>query len=384
MRSFVLAFLCFASFALTSQAQWDLQNSHTTANLRGIDNVDGRVAWASGANGTILRTEDGGHLWQTCVVPTEAEELDFRGIQAFDENTAIVMSSGKGDLSRIYKTTDGCKSWKLTFANPDKDGFWDAIRINKEKPTLTTTDWANRMYGVLIGDPVNGIFSIWETYDSGSHWERFNANDKKHQPKSEKNESLFAAGNGALAVPGNNAGFTFVTGGGSARICSGSAHSPFDAAYWIAVDCNRLPFGLGPSAGAVALGTRPVRGPHGLTYYDVLIVGGDYREPSAESPSLFFPGVPRIILGYKRGERSIVSPQGYRSSVAYDEAAKMWIAIGPSGTDVSPDNGKSWSALKPKAGRPADADKDWNGISLPFVVGQSGRIGKLRDDAYKP
>src|SRR5271156_6997854 len=97
------------------QAQWDIEESHTTASLRGIHNVGGGVAWASGSNGTVLRTEDGGYLWQTCAVPPDAEKLDFRGIQAFDANTAIVMSSGKGDLSRLYKTTNACQTWTLLF-----------------------------------------------------------------------------------------------------------------------------------------------------------------------------------------------------------------------------------------------------------------------------
>src|SRR5579863_8502326 len=114
-----------------AHAQWQILNSNTAADLRGIDNVGGGVAWASGTNGTVLRTEDGGYLWQTCTVPPGAEKLDFRGIQAFDANTAIVMSSGTGDLSRLYKTTDGCQTWKLIFTNPDKDGFWDAYRIDK-------------------------------------------------------------------------------------------------------------------------------------------------------------------------------------------------------------------------------------------------------------
>jgi photosystem II stability/assembly factor-like uncharacterized protein len=46
-------------------------------------------------------------------MPADAANLDFRGIQAFDASTAIVMSSGKGDLSRLYKTTDACATWKL-------------------------------------------------------------------------------------------------------------------------------------------------------------------------------------------------------------------------------------------------------------------------------
>ena len=122
--------------ASSSHAQWTLQTSNTTADLRGIHSIGGGVAWASGTNGTVLRTEDGGYVWQSCTVPPGAEKLDFRGIQAFDANTAIVMSSGKGDLSRLYKTTDGCHSWKLIFTNPDKDGFWDAMLLRSRRMGL--------------------------------------------------------------------------------------------------------------------------------------------------------------------------------------------------------------------------------------------------------
>src|SRR5260370_29377652 len=140
------------------QAQWDIEESHTTASLRGIHNAGGGVAWASGTNGTVLRTEDGGYLWQTCTIPPGAEKLDFRGIQAFDENTAIVMSSGKGDLSRLYKTTDGCQTWKLLFTNPDKEGFWDAIQF------------MDRDHGYLLGDPVNNTFQCWRTRYASDNW----------------------------------------------------------------------------------------------------------------------------------------------------------------------------------------------------------------------
>ena len=127
LRLLLLALLFAATAA---RAQFDIEESHTTASLRGIHNVGAGVAWASGTNGTVLRTEDGGYLWQTCTIPPGAEKLDFRGIQAFDANTAIVMSSGPGDQSRLYKTMDGCQTWKLLFTNPDKEGFWDAIQFS--------------------------------------------------------------------------------------------------------------------------------------------------------------------------------------------------------------------------------------------------------------
>jgi photosystem II stability/assembly factor-like uncharacterized protein len=94
-----------AATTATSRAQWQLQDAHTTADLRGIDNVGGGVAWASGSDGTILRTEDAGFVWQLCAKPPNGEHLDFRAIQAFDNNTAIIMSSGKGAIASSASRT---------------------------------------------------------------------------------------------------------------------------------------------------------------------------------------------------------------------------------------------------------------------------------------
>src|SRR5438874_13081544 len=106
-----------------AQAQWTIQDSHTTADLRGIHSIGNGIAWASGTEGTVLRTTNDGKDWQHCATPPDAARLDFRGIQAFDTSTAIIMSSGKGPLSRLYKTTDACQTWKLVFTNPDPEGF---------------------------------------------------------------------------------------------------------------------------------------------------------------------------------------------------------------------------------------------------------------------
>ena len=62
-RSIVLL-ACLASAAShvvgQSNAPWEMLQSGTTAGLRGIDSVDGTIAWASGTAGTVLRTLDGG------------------------------------------------------------------------------------------------------------------------------------------------------------------------------------------------------------------------------------------------------------------------------------------------------------------------------------
>ena len=73
-----------------------------------------------------------------------------------------------------------------------------------------------------------------------------------------------------------------------------------------------------------------------------------------------------------------MQPAGYRSAVAFDDERERFIAVGPGGTDVSSDDAVSWIPMRPGPGDAADADKHWTSISLPYVVGEHGRIGILR------
>lgn len=72
--------------------------------------------------------------------------------------------------------------------------------------------------------------------------------------------------------------------------------------------------------------------------------------------------------------------------MAYDDSAKTWITVGPNGTDISTDDGRNWRALRPDPTRheATDADRNWNALSLPFVVGPHGRIGKLNPKTLTP
>jgi len=379
--AFFVAFL-FAGLS-SGNAQWEIEESHTTADLRGIDSVGNGIVWASGSGRTVLRTTDNGVHWHTCAVPTSAEKLDFRGIQAFDENTAIVMSSGKGDLSRLYKTTDGCQTWKLLFTNPDKEGFWDAIQfIDANRFPM------DRDFGMLLGDPVDGHFVVFLTFDRGEHWER----QIKQAPEAQPGEAIFAASNSSLIIP-RMIEREFVTGGTTASRIVEFSVFPEDTSFvrdakvlpgavefygpgqrrWGA---SKLPLTYGASAGAFSIAARPW-GPPNQIGQTIVIVGGDYQHPNST----------KEIAAYSSPEGikpAQTPPRGYRSSVAYDPAQKLWITVGPNGTDISTDDGKNWRALKPSASDAPDADQHWNALSLPFVVGPHGRIGKLNAKTLAP
>jgi hypothetical protein len=61
----------------------------------------------------------------------EEQNQTFAEFRLLSSQTAVVMSSGKGDLSRLYKTRDACRSWRLVFTNPDREGSWAAIQFAK-------------------------------------------------------------------------------------------------------------------------------------------------------------------------------------------------------------------------------------------------------------
>ncbi len=120
------------------------------------------------------------------------------------------------------------------------------------------------------------------------------------------------------------------------------------------------------AAGAFALATH-----HGAG----IAVGGDYRKPDQSA------GTADFLNPFGGWSPSNSQPHGYRSAVAYFAAKDTWITVGPNGTDISSDDGRNWQPLRPGPNDAADADKHWNALSLPFVVGEHGRIGVLRADA---
>ena len=378
MRSALLAAaLCLVCSA--APAQWQILDAHTAADLRGIDSVGNGVAWASGTNGTILRTEDGGYEWQLCAIPPGGAKLDFRGIQAFDNKIAVVMSSGKGDLSRLYKTTDGCQTWKLVFTNSDKDGFWDAVRFESNTKSRNGHKW-----GVLVGDPVQGRFVAYTTKDLGDTWEALNKRWVKVMPKAAESESLFAASNTAADAVGDANNLAFVTGGSSGsqlyHLTGGGLI--LDAFWsWPSFELTSLKFPHSTSSqGAFSLTHRQVD----QVTFDFMVVGGDYANPNSIGYAAYLPAATYNLLGrHQHAINSANPPHGYRSAVAYDSSTNSWITVGPNGTDVSTDDGKNWHPLKPGPTDQPDADQHWNALSLPFVVGPHGRIGRLEADALK-
>ncbi len=300
--------LLLLACCLTASAQtWVMQESGTTASLRGVSAVNAQVVWASGAGGTYLRTTDGGAHWTAAKVPG-AESLDFRDIHAVDEHTAYLMSAGKGNLSRIYKTTDGGNNWTLQLANPDAQGFFDALAF-----------WDPR-HGIALGDPVDGRFTIFTTDDGGARWQR------QRGPEALKDEGAFAASGTCLIARGAHDAW-FGSGGG--RVF----HSADNGRTWQAFS-TPVRHDV-PSAGIFSLAFSDGR--HGIA------VGGDYQHDHETAGNIAV-----TTDGGRTWSEPNGHPTGFRSAVAWVPDGKCWIAVGTSGSDISHD-GVTWKTFDARA-----------------------------------
>jgi len=115
-------------------------------------------------------------------------DLDFRDIEAFGASTAYLMSSGDGEKSRIYKTTDQGKSWTLQYTDKRAGFFLDSLAC--DSPT----------HCFALSDPVDGKFLILATTD-GQHW---NEPPRDKMPAALATEGAFAASGTSITLCGSN------------------------------------------------------------------------------------------------------------------------------------------------------------------------------------
>lgn len=322
-------------FTFTTNAQWNRQNVDTKASLRGLSVVNQNVVWASGTGGTFLKTVDGGKTWTVGKVP-DAEKLDFRDVEAFDANTAYLLSIGNGETSRIYKTTDGGKTWEKQFQATDKDIFLDAFAF------------FDKDNGIAMGDPIKGYYYLLRTTNGGKNWYPV-GNDKQFPAKD--GEAAFAASGTCIITQGKKNVF-LISGGNAARVFRSNS---FGNAWYIA-DSPIVSGTAGSGIFSIAM----------FDSNNGVIVGGNYEKPNEINNNLAFTkdGGKTWTLGK--------GLNGYRSGVTYVDKNTI-LAVGSSGSDISKDGGKTWTNLD-KANYNAVQAKGKNAI---WAVGAGGLVSKF-------
>jgi len=339
MKTTTSLFLCVILQCTAGLAQWTPQQSGTTARFRGVSAVNRTAAWASGAGGTYARTTDGGATWQAAVMPGAAQ-LDFRDVQAVDPNTAYLLSIGPGEASRIYKTTDGGRGWTLQFTNNTPKAFFDAFAF-----------WDART-GIAMSDPVDGRFILIKTTDGGATWKEL---PRENSPQAIEGDGGFAASGTCIAVQGKKNVWFGSGGGATARVF----RSTDGGDTWNAA---ATPITAGnDSSGIFSIAFKDAK--------NGVIVGGDYRKENEAGNGVATTTDGGATWTLAKGPR----PSGFRSAVAYVPGTRgpMLVAVGPSGSDYSVDNGASWVSL---------GSMGFHAVSFArsgaWAVGEGGRVAK--------
>lgn len=292
-------------------AQWQPLSVNTKASFRAVSAANKQVVWIGGTGGTFLRTTDGGDHWQTGTV-AGAEKCDFRDVQAIDAQTAVLMSAGPAEdgQARIYRTTNGGQSWTLSYRTQQPGVFFDGLSF-----------W-NARQGMAFSDPVAGRYFLIRTDDGGKTWQPLPATQS---PSVHSGEAAFAASGSSIVTQGTKNVWI-----GSGGVGGGRVFRSTDGGQSWAVSETGLP--ADSSSGTFGL--------HFFTAKDGIAVGGDHKNVTK-------PG-PNVALTSDGGKTwSLATPA---ASPGLKEAAWRlpnghWLLVGPSGTSLSTDAGKTWQAL---------------------------------------
>jgi photosystem II stability/assembly factor-like uncharacterized protein len=325
---FVLVLTLILPTSLFAQHIELLQQGKPTS-IRGLSVVDNNVAWASGYNGYIATTIDGGKSWNWQQVKG-FEKSDFRDIEAFSDKEAVIMSSGTPAL--ILKTIDGGANWKVNYRNTDTTYFLDAV------------DFESPKHGFVMGDPIKGKFLLMETEDGGNSWSTYNG------PNALANQAAFAASGTCLVINGI---FAIVTGGSAAEIIISKGKSGWDH--------HPLPIIHGQNAqGAFSVAVHKKQ---------LIAVGGDYQNNKRGDSTACYSTDKGLTWHLANS-----FPAGYQSCVEFIRA-DTFLSSGTPGSSITTNGGKNWTKIDNISYNVCRKAKHG---TLVLLAGDRGKIGVFK------
>lgn len=138
---------------------WTNQTSGTLNLFYSVKALSGQLCWAGGANGTVLKTSDGGNTWMNANPNAGVITGDVLFIEALDENNAWVTTTPPSSNTFIFRTTNGGTNWIQVYTN-------NGGNINGIKMVSASN-------GFAFGSPVSGTWNILVTSNGGANWSAF-------------------------------------------------------------------------------------------------------------------------------------------------------------------------------------------------------------------
>ncbi len=298
--------------------------------------------WAGGAGAALVRsTRAARDLSTTWTSGQIGDDPSFvvRDIELVNRTTLVALATDDAGRSRVYLSVNAGATWTLVLRDARPEGSWRALAM-----------WPYRYDGVLLGDPVDGRFTVLTTHDAGATWRR---PDLLAPPEALPGERLLTEDGSCLTVGPNNEVW-FGTGGSTARVF----RSGDKGLTWEVAD-TPLARGHG-RAGVYSISF--------LTRSIGIAVGGDPDAPDERTGSAAWT----FDSGHSWSATVEVPPAGFRSSVVFTHIVERAIlgttavAVGPSGADLSLDYGRTWHPM-PAAALPGE-----RAVELTTVAAQDG------------
>lgn len=108
MKHILLYAIAFVMVINCANAQWTQLNSPTTKTLNAVSFFNARLGYAVGANGTVLRTKDGGDSWSIMASPDTA---NLTSVVVIDSTVLLVTTGNTNGNSAVYKSTTSGSTW---------------------------------------------------------------------------------------------------------------------------------------------------------------------------------------------------------------------------------------------------------------------------------
>lgn len=281
----------------------DSLNVGVNTSIRALQVVNDSVLWFGGNRGWLGRSTDAGKNWKRW--QPAGEQADFRTLHAIDEINAIAATTTRP--ANVLRTHDGGKTWKRVFQSRDTSVFLDGMAFWNDKD------------GVLFGDPINNRLFLMRTSDGGHNWTPFSSDEL---PLFAAGEACFAASGTSIRAVGDST-LLIVSGGSVTRL-------------WYSYDRGhtwqhlKTPMIQGnASQGGFGMGLSPDS--------QLVIVGGDYLQ---------LQDTLGHIANYQDNLwwKNRTTTRGYREAILTTDTF-IWLATGPSGSDVSYNGGLDWHSL---------------------------------------
>jgi len=305
----------------------------TDVNWIGVSASSANTLWLAGSKGTIARSADAGASWE--YFQPGSSDLEFRDIEALDEQRAYALSIGDNGNSRIYFTSNGGRSWQLRY-RAGSNLFLNCLAIAPNNEA-----W-------VLGDSQEERWQMVRSAD-GRNW--LNTHNVVDSSPLGAEGGLSASGQ-CVAV--NNG--IWAMGTGNAQ----TARLLIKTQFGIRFKAHDTPMTAGPMAGITAVWP--------LSEEDVLFAGGDLAN-NASAPQL---------MRYRNGDfTTLPAPPLQGAIYSLTLIGNQLLVTNPSGAALSNELTASdalrWTKLS--------TENLWSShcanASRCYLVGKNGFVGRI-------